>query len=100
MGVELILDTILYPTLIYLTFNLNFKFGLFNYLGALSFGLYAFQCPAKLARLCITNNKLVLFLIILILTVACDLAKRIAKKQKLPRKKWLKNEKLYFYGRR
>ena len=82
MGVELILDTLLYPALIYLTFNFDFKFGLFNYLGALSFGLYAFQCPAKLARLCITDNRLVLFSIILILTVGYDLVKRLGKRRK------------------
>ena len=44
--VEIILDVLLYPALVYLTFQVDVKNKVMNYLGALSFGFYAFQCPA------------------------------------------------------
>ena len=82
MGVEFILDNLLYPALIYLTFNVSVSSKLLNYLGALSFGLYAFQCPADLLRLLGLDNRYILLLIIVALTVAEDLIKRLIKMRK------------------
>ena len=81
-GVEFILDNLLYPVLIYLTFNVSVSSKLLNYLGALSFGLYAFQCPADLLRLLGLDNRYILLLIIVALTVAEDLIKRLIKMRK------------------
>ncbi len=82
--VELVLDIILYPSLIYLTFLLDIKSRVLNYLGALSFGLYAFQCPADLLRVLGLENRYILLTIIVALAVLEDLIKRAirAKKEK------------------
>ena len=77
--IEILLDVILYPALIYLSFCLDFKCKFFNYLGALSFGLYAFQCPADLFRLLGATNLWFLFGFILIATLLEDGGKRIYK---------------------
>ncbi len=82
MGVELILDNLLYPALIYLTFNVSVSSRALDYLGSLSFGLYAFQCPADLLRLLGLSNRYMLLLIIVSLTVTEDIIKRIYKSRK------------------
>lgn len=84
-GVEFILDNLLYPALIYLTFNVSVNSRILNYLGGLSFGLYAFQCPADLMRLLGISNRYILLVTIVVLAIAEDLIKRIvrAKKNKL-----------------
>ncbi len=76
---ELILDNLLYPALIYLTFCLEFECKFFSYLGALSFGLYAFQCPADLFRVLGVSDIWLLFGFILLATLFEDAAKRIYK---------------------
>ncbi len=80
--VELFLDTVLYPSLIYFTFQLNLSSRILNYLGALSFGLYAFQCPADMIRVMGVSNRYVLLAVIMSLTVAEDGIKRIIKYRK------------------
>ena len=82
-GVEFILDNLLYPTLIYLTFNVSISSKVLDYLGALSFGLYAFQCPADLFRLLGISNVYILLLIIVTLAVTEDVVKRIVKRKRL-----------------
>ena len=82
MGVELILDCILYPALIYLTFNVKLESRVLNYLGSLSFGLYAFQCPMDLARLLGLENRYILLGSIVALAIAENLIKRILQKRK------------------
>lgn len=74
---ELLLDNLLYPALIYLSFCLNFKCKVFSYLGALSFGLYAFQCPADLFRVMGMSNPWLLFGFILLATLLEDGGKRL-----------------------
>ena len=76
---ELILDNILYPALIYLSFSFEFECKFFTYLGALSFGLYAFQCPADLLRTLGVENIWILFGFILVATLLEDGIKRITK---------------------
>lgn len=83
MGVEFILDNLLYPALIYLTFNVNVRSRALNYLGSLSFGLYAFQCPADLLRLVGLGNRYILLFIIVALTITEDVIKRIYKSRKI-----------------
>ena len=80
--VEMILDLILYPALVYLCFSFTLKSRWMSYLGALSFGLYAFQCPADLLRELGLGNVYILFAIIVILTLIEDGAKRIIKARK------------------
>ena len=77
--IELALDNLLYPALIYLSFCLEFKSKIFSYLGALSFGLYAFQCPADLLRTLGVKNIWVLFGFILIATLLEDGGKKVYK---------------------
>ena len=83
MGVEFILDNFLYPALIYLTFNVSISSKVLDYLGALSFGLYAFQCPADLFRLLGISNVYILLLIIVTLAVTEDVVKRTVKRKRL-----------------
>lgn len=82
-GVEFILDNLLYPALIYLTFNVSISSKVLDYLGALSFGLYAFQCPADLFRLLGISNVYILLLIIVTLAVTEDVVKRTVKRKRL-----------------
>jgi hypothetical protein len=63
--------------LIYLSFCISFKCKFFSYLGALSFGLYAFQCPADLLRVIGVGDVRILFSVILFATLAEDSGKRI-----------------------
>lgn len=82
---EEILDLILYPALIYLTFQINYEIKMFNYLGSLSFGLYAFQCVVRPLEVFGLSNVWIMFGIILTLSIIEDLVKRIIrfKKDKL-----------------
>lgn len=77
--VERIAHFIVYPGLIYFTFQLQADNSFFNYLGALSFGLYAFQCVVRPLPLLGVNNVWVLFGIIVGLTLLEDGIKRIIK---------------------
>ena len=66
---ELILDIILYPALIYLTLHFDYHNRVFNYLGLLSFGLYAFQNVTRYLRLRYDINVWISFLVIVVLTI-------------------------------
>lgn len=76
----------LFPALLYFASCVNINFKLFNYLGGLSFGLYAYQTVCRVFELTgLLNDKehnLILFGIIAGLTVIDDLIKRIVKKHK------------------
>ena len=74
---ELLLDNLFYPVLIYLSFCIEFRSKLCSYLGALSFGLYAFQCPADLLRTLGVKSPALLFGFILLATLLEDGGKRI-----------------------
>lgn len=76
MGVEALLDLVLYPILIYLSFQIDFHFPLFDLLGAWSFGIYAYQCPARLMVYLGVANRWIPFGLILVLTLT-DYAIRI-----------------------
>jgi peptidoglycan/LPS O-acetylase OafA/YrhL len=75
--IEEILDLVLYPALIYLTFQIECNNKVFNYLGALSFGLYAFQAVPRAMREMGLSSIPVMFVIIVVLTLIEDLCKRI-----------------------
>ena len=47
-GIEAILNLVLYPFLILTAFNFNVNSKILSFLGAISFGVYAYQCPARL----------------------------------------------------
>lgn len=73
---EQILDLFIYPALIYLTFQISLHNKVFNYLGSLSFGLYAYQSVARLLRLSNLGNSWIYFIIIVTLTIMTDLIMR------------------------
>ena len=79
---EALLDIVLYPILICVTFNVNCNLHIFNYLGGLSFGMYAFQCPARLLLVTVYVNPWIPFVLIFVLALIDDAAKRIIKHQK------------------
>lgn len=79
MGIEAILNLILYPALIFIAFNIDFNCSMFNYLGALSFGIYAFQCPARLVDAIGVPSRWIPFALIFILAIGEDSIKRIVK---------------------
>lgn len=74
--IEIILDVVLYPALVYLTFQLDVKSRWMNYLGALSFGLYAFQCPADFLRNLGIGNRFVWFTFILVASITEERIKK------------------------
>ena len=78
-----ILDLVLYPALIYLSFQFPVQNKVFNYLGAISFGLYAFQAVTRMLRELGVTNLWTLFIIIVVLSIVEDLFKRLYRKQKL-----------------
>ena len=80
--VEEILDLILYPALIYITFQIPFNNKVLNYFGGLSFGLYAFQCVCRTLNEIGLKDIWSLFLIVVILTLTEDSVKRIYKHYK------------------
>ena len=76
---EELLNLILYPALVYLTFQLPVYNKVFNYLGALSFGLYAYQSVPRFIWVLGYENTWVFFAIIVALTVLTDIVKRAIK---------------------
>lgn len=81
-GYEALLDLILYPLLIYITFNIDLKLPIFNYLGALSFGIYAYQCPARLVAQSGVASRWIPFGIIFLASLIEDLFKRLYKRRR------------------
>lgn len=79
---EAILDLVLYPILIYVTFNIDFHFGIFDYFGGLSFGIYAYQCPARLVANLGVSNRWIPFILIFVLTLFDDIIKRVHRSLK------------------
>ena len=79
---EEILNLVAYPALIYLTFQLPVHNKVLNYVGALSFGLYAYQSVPRLLRVLNIGNIWIYFLIIIGLTVLTDGIMRIIRYQK------------------
>ena len=80
---EELLNLVLYPALIYLTFQLPIQNKVFGYLGALSFGLYAYQSVPRFIWALDYYNPWIFFAIIVVLAVLTDLIKRIIKKEKM-----------------
>ncbi len=76
---EAILDMVLYPLLVYLSFGVDFHFAPFNYLGAISFGIYAFQCTARLVECLGVTDEWAIFGVIVIPAVIYDLVRRIVR---------------------
>ena len=79
---EEILNLIIFPALIYLTFQLSFDNKVFNYLGAISFGLYAYQAVPRLMYVLGYENTWVYFAIVLGLAVLTDALMRVIRYQK------------------
>ena len=77
LAIEKLAHLVVYPMLIYFTFQLTVHNVVLNYLGSLSFGLYAFQCIVRPIELMGYENVWVMFFIIVILTLLEDTCKRI-----------------------
>ena len=78
-GYEALLDLVLYPILIYVSFRIEFNFPIFNYLGGLSFGLYAYQCPGRMLWGFGISDRWFVFFVIIGLALIDDTIKRIVK---------------------
>ncbi len=79
---EAILDLVLYPWLIYVAFGIDFHFAPFDYLGALSFGIYAFQCPARLLAFIGMPSDWIPFGVIFAAAITDDMIRRIVRRHK------------------
>lgn len=75
-----ILNLVAYPALIFLTFQLSVDNKVFNYLGALSFGLYAYQAVPRLMYVLGVGNVWIYFFIVVGLAVLTDLLKKVIKR--------------------
>lgn len=71
MTCEYLLVFLLMPMLVYFTSTLNINCKLFDFLGSLSFALYAYQCVLRVIRMCVELPQHYLFLM-LIAFVAAD----------------------------
>lgn len=60
---------LLLPALIYFTSTVTVNSGILNFLGSMSFGLYAYQCILRVFELYITTEKWVMFCILLTITL-------------------------------
>ncbi len=74
---EYILDMLLYPALLYFTFHTNVHSKVLNYLGSLSFGIYAFQSIPLCFRNFWTLTNGQCFWIVLATTILYDIIKRL-----------------------
>lgn len=72
-----LLNLFLYPILVYSAFQINCDNKVFNYLGSLSFGLYAYQSIPRFLEMVGYENPTISFIIILSCTLVTDLVKRI-----------------------
>lgn len=70
---------VIYPGFIYFVFHVKFHSKFLNYLGALSFGLYAFQCVVRPLEVLGLTNVWALFGIIVLFTILEDGIKRIVR---------------------
>lgn len=82
---EEILNLLVFPALIYLTFQLSSHNKVFNYLGAISFGLYAYQHIPRLMRILEIGNVWIYFIIVVALAVLTDGIVRIIRYKKTQR---------------
>ena len=67
---EEILNLLVFPALFYLTFQLSSHNKVFKYLGAISFGLYAYQHVPRLMRILKIGNVWIYFIIVVAMAVA------------------------------
>lgn len=72
----------LFPMLIYFSFQINYHNKIFDYLGSISFGLYAFQCVASCLKVYGVNNVYILFCMIILLSVVESIVKKYALNKK------------------
>ena len=79
---EEILSLLIYPVLIYLAFQINFNNKALDYLGSLSFGLYAYQNVTAMISIWGLTTRWFLFLILLGLTIITDLIMRLIRRFK------------------
>lgn len=74
-----------YPSLMYFTNQIHFSNKFFDWLGSLSFPIYAFQCILRVIEACGFENNTWLFVILMILVLTFSLTIHIVKNNKLQR---------------
>ena len=67
---EYLLVFLLMPMLIYFTSTVSVSCKLFDFLGSLSFALYAYQCILRVVRMCVELPQYYLFLMLIVLVAA------------------------------
>ena len=71
-SIDYLMIFLLFPTFLYLCLHFNMRVKLFDFLEKISFGLYAMQTIPRVLRDCnIVTNNLAIFLIIMVLSLAC-----------------------------
>lgn len=81
--IDIILILVLFPAFLYLCKHYSINVPAFNYLGKLSFGLYAMQCVIRVFRDCnILTNNIVNFVLIVVLANACLLVDFLIKQKR------------------
>lgn len=83
---DAVLNLAVYPALIYFAFQVDCHIVAFDILGSLSFGMYAYQCVARLAFDLACENKWLLFWLIMGLSALTVLIRRLVYKFKSKRR--------------
>jgi len=71
-----------YPSLMYFTNQIHFSNKFFDWLGSLSFPIYAFQCILRVIEACGFENNTWLFVILMVLVLTYSLIMHIIKSKK------------------
>ena len=73
-----------YPTLMYFTNQIHLSNKFFDWLGSLSFPIYAFQCILRVIEACGLESSTWLFVILAALVLSYSLIMYIVKRKKSP----------------
>ena len=77
--IRYILVVVVYPAMLYFASCVRFNNGFFNWLGAISFPIYAFQCPLRLLEHYGMNNDTHLFIILMVMVLTYSAITKIVK---------------------
>ena len=80
---EYFLVLLFIPMLIYFTNTLRVNSKILNFLGSLSFGLYAYQCVLRVLEFYIPMTKPLLFIILILLVLLGSLIEYMYKKNRI-----------------
>ena len=69
MLIKYLLVIVVYPLMLYFASCINFNNGFLNWLGSLSFPIYAFQCILRVVEHYFTSNDTHLFILLIVLVL-------------------------------